>query len=161
MLNAKNGVEVLGSLFFAIGSAVGAALAWFVGRLEPSRSTGFALNGITCGLLGALTSASGDTNPPANEAWLGLLGTAAPLTSCMPPLRAVASSAGISSVARYLAVTLALALVSGISCATLGFVLVESARHISDKENVGKSVDPIMISLKPFHPPDAAFPRRL
>jgi len=152
----------MGSLSFAFGSAVGAALAWFVCRGEPSRSAVFALNGIACGLLGVLMSAGGGKTAPAIEAGLGLLGTAAPLTLCMTPLRAVASRAGISSVVRHLAVTLALALVSGISCATLGFVSVECVRYIFGKENnVGKPVDPIMMSLKPFDTPSAAFPRRL
>jgi hypothetical protein len=82
----------MGLLFFAFGSGVGAALAWFVGRREPSRSTVFAFNGIACGLLGVLASASKGTTTPAIEAGLGLLGTAAPLTLCMRPFRAVASA---------------------------------------------------------------------
>jgi hypothetical protein len=152
----------MGSLFFDFGSAVGAALAWFVGRRERARSTVATLNGVACGLLGILTSASGGTMAPATEAGLGLLGTAAPLTLCMTPLSPVATSAGISSAVRHLAATLALALVYGISCATLGFVSVESVRHISGKENGGKPVDyPIMMSLKPSCTPSAAFPRCL
>ena len=152
----------MGALFFAFGSAVGAALAWFVGHREPSRSTIIALNGIACGLLGVLTSVSWGTTAPAVEAGLGLFGTAAPLTSCMTPMRAVASRARIASAVRHLAATLALALLSGISCATLGFVSVESVRHISGEQNIGKPVDYlIMMSLKPSHPPSAALPRRL
>lgn len=153
----------MGSLFFAFGSAVGAALSWFfVGRVEPSRSTAFALNGIACGMLGALVSASRGTNVPAVEAGLGLFGAAAPLALCMTGLRAVASRAAISSVVRHLAASLALALVSGISCATVGFVLVESVREISAKENIGKPVGyPIMIYLKFSGTPGRAFCRRL
>jgi hypothetical protein len=138
----------MGPLFFTLGSAVGAALAWFVGRRERNRSTIVALNGITCGLLGVLTSASGGTTAPAIEAGLGLLGTAAPLTLCMTPLRAVATRTGILSAVRHLAPTLALALVCGISCATLGFVSVESVHYTSGK-------------VQPSHPPSSAVPRRL
>ena len=155
----------MGLLFFAFGSGVGAALAWFVGRREPSRSTVLAFNGIACGLLGVLASASKGTTTPAIEAGLGLLSTAAPLTLCMRPFRAVASRAGIACAVRHLAATLALALVYGITCATLGFVSVVSVRHvfgvryISDKENVGKRVDySIMMSLNPSHTPSAALP---
>jgi hypothetical protein len=120
------------SLFFAFGSAVGAALAWFVGRREPSRSTVFALTGIACGLLGVLTSASGGT------------------------------TAGIPSAVRHFSATLALAVVYGIGCATVGFVSVASVRHSFVEESVDKPVCyPIMMSLKPSRTPSAAFPRRL
>lgn len=150
----------MGSMCFAFGAAVGAAIAWFVGCREPSQSARLAFNGIACGLLGLLLSAGTSMTAPAIEAGLGLFGTAAPLTLCMTPLRAVTSRAGIPSVVRNLAVTLAVALISGISCATLGFVSVESARLISVKGNVGESVDPITMSLKLFHTPLVAFPRR-
>ncbi|MGH3556125.1 hypothetical protein [Mycobacterium sp.] len=139
-------------MFFGFGSAVGAALAWLVGRNEPSRSTVVALNGTACGLLGVLTSASGHTTASAVEAGLGLLGTAAPLTLCMTPLRPIATCAAIPSAMRYLAATLALALVYGIGCATLGFVFMEGVRHISGKENSGKPMGySIIMSRKPFH----------
>jgi MFS family permease len=120
------------SLFFAFGSAVGAALAWFVGRREPSRSTVFALTGIACGLLGVSTSASEGT------------------------------TAGIASAVRHFSATFAIALVYGIGCATVGFVSVASMRRIFGKESLDKPVRyPIMMSLKPSHTPSAAFPRRL
>jgi hypothetical protein len=152
----------MGSLFFVFGSAVGAAVAWFAGRRECSRSTVAALNGVAGGLLGILTSASGGTMAPATAAGLGLLGTAAPLTLCVTPLGPVATSAGISSAVRRLAATLALALVCGISCATLGFVSVESVHQMSDKEDGSKPVGyPIMMSLTPSRAPTAAFPHRL
>lgn len=148
----------MGSLLFAFGSAVGAAVAWLVVRGHPHWSTGFALNGIACGLLGALLSATRDTNVPAIiEAGFGLLTTAAPLTLCMSGSRAPAGHAGAFSAGRNLAATLALALVSGVSCATVGFMLVESVRQISVKESTVKpSGDPIILSLRPFHAPSPA-----
>jgi hypothetical protein len=154
------------SLFFAFGSALGAALAWLVGRREPSRSTVVAVNGIAGGLLGALTLLGGRSTSLAIEAGLGLFGTVAPLTLCMTPLRAVESRTGVASVVRHFAATLALALVCGISCAILGFVSVASVhhmlRHISGNQHLGQpAVYPIMMSLKPFHTPTPASLRRL
>jgi hypothetical protein len=152
----------LGSLLFALGSALGAALAWLAGLGRPSRSTGFALNGIACGLLGALTWASRGTNSPAIQVGFGLLTTAAPLTLCVTQLRAVPTLGGMSSVVRRFAATLALALVSGISCATLGFVSVESVSEIRIKENEGKPIDnPIMTSLQGLKAPSAVVYHRL
>jgi hypothetical protein len=152
----------MGSLFFVLGSAVGAALAWFVGCRERSRSTIAALNGVAGGLLGILMSASWGTMTPATEAGLGLLGTAAPLTLCMTALSPVGRSGRISSAVRHLAARLALALVCGISCATLGFVSVESLRYVGVKENEGKAENyPIMMSPKPSGKPGAVSPRGL
>lgn len=151
----------MASLFFALGSTVGAALAWFVGHRQSSRSTVVAVNGIASALLGVLTSASTGMTPSAVEAGFGLLGTVAPLTLCMTPSRVV-GAAGIASAVRHLAATLALALVCGISCATLGFVTEESVRHFSDQENLGKPVGyPIVMPLRPSFTVSAAFPRRL
>lgn len=149
----------MGSLFFALGSAVGAAVAWLVVRGQPHWSTGFALNGIACGLFGALMSATRDTNvPDIIEAGFGLLSTAAPLTLCMTGSRVVGGRARISAAGRQLAATLALALVSGVSCATVGFVSVEGVRQISIKESTVKPVGyPIMLSVRPFHAPSTAF----
>lgn len=88
----------MGSLFFAFGSAVGAAVAWLIVRGHPHPSTGFALNGIACGLLGALLSATRGTSTPAIvEAGFGFLTTAAPLTLCMTGARVVGEAAGIFS----------------------------------------------------------------
>lgn len=125
----------MGSLLFAFGSAAGAALAWLVSRIQPRPSTGLALNGIASVLLGALMSASGISNAAVTDAGLGLLSTAAPLTLCMTRLCAAAGPAGIAAVVRHLAAMLALALASGISCATLGFVAVESVREMSVKQD--------------------------
>ena len=149
----------MGSLFFAFGSTVGAAVAWLVVRSHPRWSTGFALNGIACGLLGALLSATRDTNAPAIvEAGFGLLTTAAPLTLCMTGARVLGDDAGIFSTGRHLAATLALALVSGVSCATVGFMSVEGVRQISVKESSVKPLgSPNMMSLRLFHAPGAAF----
>lgn len=148
----------MGLALFVFGSATGAALAWFVDHREPSRSTVVTFSGIACGLLGALTYASRFTTAPAIEAGFGLLGTAAPLTLCMTPLRAVSCRGEILPAVCRVAAMLALTLVYGISCATLGFVSVHSARHvfgmqhISGKQNTGKPVDcVIMMSLKPSH----------
>jgi hypothetical protein len=152
----------VGPLLFAFGSALGAALAWFAGLDRRSRSTGFALNGIACGLLGALTWLSRGTHVPAAEVGYGLLSTAAPLTLCVTDLRAVAGLAEMSAVVRRFAATLALALVSGISCATLGFVSMEGASQISTKVNEGKSADhPIVRSLQGWQAPGAVSSRRL
>ena len=152
----------MGPLLFAFGSALGAALAWFAGLDRRSRSTGFALNGIACGLLGALTWLSRGTNVAAAEFGYGLLGTAAPLTLCLTNLRAVAGLSEMSAVVRRFAGTLALAMVSGISCATLGFVSMEGASQISTKVNEGKSVDdPIGTSLHSLPAPGAVVCSRL
>ncbi|MEY8014808.1 hypothetical protein [Mycobacterium servetii] len=123
------------AILFASGSAVGAVLAWLVVRGGPSRSTVLALNGIACGLFGALGSASLGANMPAVEFGFGLLGTAAPLTLCLN--RSVIGSVGIPATVRHLAVGLAFALVSGIGCATVGFVAVHGVRQISGKERRG------------------------
>lgn len=149
----------MGSLFFAFGSAVGAAVAWLIVRGYPQWSTGFALNGVACGLLGALLSATRGTSTPAIvEAGFGFLTTAAPLTLCMTGARVVGEGAGIFSAGRHLATTVALALVSGLCCAIVGFVAVESVRDISIKESTVKTVGhPIMLSLSLFHAPDTTF----
>jgi hypothetical protein len=152
----------MGSLFFVCGSAAGAALAWLVGRRDRSRSTVAALNGVSCGLLGMVMSISGGTTAPVTEAGLGLLGAAAPLTLCMTLMSPVATSAGVFSAVRHLTATLALALVCGIGCATVGFVLVPGVRHISRKDDEGKAADAsIMLSPKHSGTPGAPFPRRL
>lgn len=117
-------------LLFGVGCAVGAVLAWFVGRREPSRPAVLALSGAACGLLGILTSARWDTRAPAIEFGLGLVGTAGPLTLCMLPWRTVVSRMEIASAGRDLAGALALALVWGISCATVGVVSVQSVRQV-------------------------------
>ncbi|OBI05569.1 hypothetical protein A5679_13375 [Mycobacterium scrofulaceum] len=129
----------MGSLLFAFGSALGAALAWLTGRREPSRSTIVALSGIASGLLGALTAASWRNTVPGIEIGLGLLGTAAPLTFCIAP--AAVSRARVTSVVRHFTATLAVALVCGITCATAGFVSVVSIRQLSRKEHPQQSVE--------------------
>lgn len=117
----------MGTWLFALGSAAGAVLAWFVGRREPSRSTVAAINGVAGALLGMVLSASCETATLATDAAVGLLGTTVPLTLCMRPSGPTASSA------RIMAGGLALALVCGMSCATLGFVVVEGMRYIGIK----------------------------
>jgi hypothetical protein len=137
----------MGELFFVCGSVVGAALAWLVGRGDRSRSTAVTLTGVSCGLLGALTSLSGGTMAPMTQAGFGLLGAAAPLTLCMASLGTGGTSARIPSAVRGLAARLALALVCGISSATLGFVSVESLRYIGVKEYETRAEDnPIMMT---------------
>lgn len=130
----------MGSLSFAFGSAMGAALAWLVVRREPSRSTVVTLNGVACGLLGLFTSACGGTTTPVARVEIAFLGTAAPLTLCMSPLRAIARRGAIPSMLRQFAITLAAALVSGVSCAILGFVTIEGVRQISARE---QGVEPL------------------
>jgi hypothetical protein len=145
------------SLIFASGSAAGAALAWFVDRGEPSRSAVLALNAIACGLFGALAAAGMGRNVPAIAAGFGFFGTAAPLTLCL-----TRSGAGISKAIRHLAATLVLALVSGISCATIGFVSVHGVRQISRKENKDIPVGcPLTVPLDRAHIPAAGPFRRL
>jgi len=124
-------------ILFASGSAAGAVLAWLVDRGAPSLSTVLALNGIACGLFGALGSASMGSNMPAVEFGFGFLGTAAPLTLCVNRSRAVAGRAGIPCAIRHLAAALAVALVSGVGCAIVGFVAVHGVRQISGKERRG------------------------
>ncbi len=149
----------MGSLVFVCGSAAGAALAWLIGRRDRSRSTIAALCGVSCGLLGMLISASGGTVAPATEAGMGFLGTVAPLTLCTATLNPVATSAEISSAVRYFTATLALALVYGIGCATLGFVSVQGLRHVSREDEEGKAADyPIMLSPKHSSPLRAVSP---
>jgi hypothetical protein len=153
----------MGSLCFVLGSAFGAVLAWFVSCRERSRSTVAAVNGVAGGLLGILMSASWDTMTPATEAGLGFLGTAAPLTLCMTPLGSAATSARISSAVRDFAARLALALICGVSCATLGFISVESLRYIGVKENEGEAAEeyPVMMSYTLSGEPSAVIPHRL
>lgn len=152
----------MGSMLFIVGSAVGAALALFVSRRQPSRSTVVVLNGVAGGLLGILISASMGSTAPAVEAGLGFLGTAAPLTLCMTSLRPLATTVGISSPVRHVAATLALSLIYGISCAASGFMLAEGVRQISVKENGGKYFGcPPMTSLRTPGAPRAAFPQSL
>lgn len=147
----------MSSLFFVFGSALGAVLSWFVSCKERRRSTVAALNGVAAGLLGILMSASGGTMAPVTEAGLGLLSTAAPLTLCMTPLRPVATGAEFFPAVGRLAATLALALVYGISCATVGFMSAESVRDISSKENDRKAADYLIrVSLEPSETPSAA-----
>jgi hypothetical protein len=147
----------VGPFLFAFGSALGAVVAWFVGRHEPDRATVFAFSGIVSGLLGALTTASWRSTAPAIEVGLGLLGTAAPLTLCLTRLPATASRGGAAAALRRFVATLALALVFGIACATIGFVSVVGVRHLSEKMNLGESAgSPIELWRKPFHALSAA-----
>lgn len=151
----------MGSVLFAFGSAIGAALAWFAGRRVPSRSTLVALSGMVCGLLGALTAASWRTAAPGIEVGLGLLGTAAPLTMCMAALPAGANRAGVPCAVRHFAATLALTLVCGIGCATVGFVSVVSIRQLSRKEHQHKSAESAArIWPQRSHSPSAVFAGR-
>jgi hypothetical protein len=148
----------MGPLFFVCGSAAGAALAWLFSRRDRSRTTVAALNGVSCGLLGMVMSTSGGTAAPVTEAALGLLGAAAPLTLCMTLMSPVATSAGMFSAVRRLTATLALALVFGIGCATMGFVLVPGVWHISRKDE-GRATDhPIMLSPRYSGTPGATSP---
>jgi hypothetical protein len=116
------------SISFVFGSAAGTAVAWFLTRGERSRLTVAVITGAVCGLLGIATSAIQGTAGLAAEAELGLLGAAAPLTLCMTPLNRRLADSEISSIVRHLAATLSVALVYGISCATVGFVSTESVR---------------------------------
>lgn len=144
-------------LLFASGSVAGAALAWFVDRGGVSRSALLALNGIACGMFGAVASASGGADTPAVEAGFGILGTAAPLTLCLTRSRAAAGRTGIPFAIRHFAAALALALVSGTGCATVGFVAVEGVRQISGKERRGIPVGcPFAVSPRPDRSPTAA-----
>jgi hypothetical protein len=131
----------VGLLFFVMGSAFGAVFAWFVSCREPSLSTVVVLNGVVGGLLGIVMSASWGTTTPATEAGLGLLSTAAPLTLCITPVGLAGTSGRITSAVRRLAARLGIALICGISCATLGFVSVESVRSIEIKENQVRAVN--------------------
>jgi hypothetical protein len=136
----------VGALLVVLGSAAGAVIPWLVIREGTSAATGFALNGLVCGLLGALASASRGTSTPAIDVALGFLGTAAPLTLCLAGLPGVGSSTQISALVRRFAATFALALVSGTCCATVGFVLVESVRQISVKEDGGESLSYLLMT---------------
>lgn len=141
----------MGWLFVALGSAAGAVLGCLVMGRAPSWSAGFALNGIVCGLLGALGALGVPSQTGGADAVdfaRGLLGTAAPLTLCLVGIRAVESGDRSTLVARRFAATLAVALVSGTSCAALGFVAVESVRSISVQGNGGEPVGhPLINSL--------------
>ena len=148
----------MGSLFFVCGSAAGAALAWLFGRRDRRRSTVAALNGVSCGLLGMVMSISGGTPAPVTEAALGLVGAAAPLTLCMTLVSPVATSAGVFSAVRRLTATLALALVFGIGCATMGFVLVPGVWHISRKDEGRAADSSIVLSPKNSGEPVTTFP---
>jgi hypothetical protein len=119
----------MGELFFVFGSVVGAALAWLVVRGDRSRSMAATLTGVSCGLLGALTSMSGDTMAPVTQAGFGLLSAAAPLTLCVTSVKPAATTAGIASAAGRYGVTLLLALLYGTACVTVGFVSVTAVRH--------------------------------
>jgi hypothetical protein len=148
----------MGELFFVCGSVVGAALAWLIGRGDRSRSMAGALTGVSCGLLGVLTSMSGGTIAPMTQAGFGLLGAAAPLTLCVTSVNAAATNAGVSSAVRRYSAALVLALVYGISCATVGFVSVTGARHLSHKGDVGQAADHSILSPTYSGTPAAAFP---
>jgi hypothetical protein len=149
----------MGELFFVCGSVVGAALAWLVGRGDRSRSTVATLTGVSCGLLGALTSFSGGTMAPITQAGFGLLGAAAPLTLCVTSVHAGATTAGISSTVGRYGATLMLVLVYGIGCATVGFLSAAGVRHLSHKANVGEVADHSILSPTYSGMPAAAFPR--
>lgn len=153
----------MGSVFFAFGSAIGAAITCFVVRGKSHWSTAFALNGIVCGLLGALFSATGNTSTRAIiESGSGFLATAVPLTLCISGLRAVSDWAGVFSPRHHLATALGLTLVSGLSCATVGFVAVKSVHNISIKESrVNPLGYPVMMSLWLFRAPGTASRGRL
>jgi hypothetical protein len=130
----------MGSLSFIFGSAVGAAGAWFLSRRALIPSTLVVFSGVVAGVLGMVILASWRSHTPASEFGLGLLSTVAPLTLCLTPMRLVATSEGIVSTVRAFTARLALALVCGISCAILGFVLLLSLRYVEVKENEGKAV---------------------
>lgn len=118
-------------LYFACGSAAGAALACRIDRRDRGRLAIAALSGLSCGLLGIVLAMSNDAAAPVTETCLGLLGTAAPLTLCVPSVRPAATNADLLFATRRFSATLFLALVYGIGCATVGFVSVPAARHVA------------------------------
>lgn len=123
----------MGVLYFACGSAAGAALAYLVDRCDRGRSVIAALCGLSCGLLGVVLAMSSEAATPVTETCLGLLGTVAPLTLCVPSVRPAATNADLLFATRRFAATLLLALVYGIGCATIGFVSVTAAGHMACK----------------------------
>ena len=147
----------MGELFFVCGSVVGAALAWLVGRGDRSRSVAAALTGVSCGLLGVVTSIGGGTMAPMTQAAFGLLGAAGPLTLGVASVNPAATTAGISSAVCRYSVTLLLALVYGIGCATAGFVSVGGVRQLSHNVNAGEA-DHSILSPTYSGTPVAAFP---
>lgn len=128
----------MGNLFFFGGSVVGAALAWFVGRGDRSRSMAAALTGVSCGLLGVLASMSGGTMTPMTQAGFGLLGAAAPLTLCLTSVNTATTTEERSSAIRRYSATLTLSLLYGIGCAVMGFALGYGVKYDSHKEFVGQ-----------------------
>ena len=119
------------TLYFACGSAAGAALACLVDRRDRGRLVIAALSGVSCGLLGIVLAMSNNAAAPVTETCLGLLSTAAPLTLCVPSVRPAATNADLLLATRRFSATLLLALVYGIGCATVGFVSVPAARHMA------------------------------
>jgi len=111
------------SLFFAFGSAVGAVAAWFIARRERSRLTVAAVTGVTCCLLGIVTSTIQRGTGLVPEAGLGLFGAAAPLTLCLRPTSLIGARSEIFSTVRRRAITLGVTLAYGICCASVGFML--------------------------------------
>jgi hypothetical protein len=136
----------MGELFFVCGSVVGAALAWLIGRGDRSRSMAAALTGVSCGLLGVLTSIGGGTMAPMTQAGFGLLGTAAPLTLCVTAVNRASTTAGISAAVRRYSATLAVSLVYGICCAGIGFALAYGVKYDGHKEFVGEPAQCSIIS---------------
>jgi hypothetical protein len=121
------------TLYFACGSAAGAALAGLVGRRDRGRLVIAALSGLSCGLLGIVLAMSNKAAAPATETCLGLLSTAVPLTLCVPSVRPAATNTDLLLATWRFATTLLLAIVYGISCATVGFVSVPAAREMACK----------------------------
>lgn len=126
------------SLFFVLGSAAGAVIAWYVARGELSRGAVAAITGVVCCMLGITTSASHGTTGLVTEAGLGLLGAAAPLTLCTNRLNRSLDQSQVFAAVRRLVLTLAVALVYGISCATVGFVSSESVRLFFSASGTGE-----------------------
>jgi hypothetical protein len=148
----------MGGLFFVCGSVVGAAFAWIVGRGNRSCSTAVTLTGVSCGLLGALTSMSGGTMAPMTQAGFGLLGAAAPLTLCVTSVHTAVTTAGVSSAVGRYSATLVLVLVYGTGCATAGFVSATGVRHLSHNGNMGEAADHSNLSPTYSDTPASAFP---
>jgi hypothetical protein len=112
------------------GSVAGAFLAGFVARAEPGRAFVAALTGLTSGLLGILVWAGGGTTTPLTQAGTGLVSALAPLTLCTVALDGPAAGRGVIAGIRQFGTTLAVSLIYGIGCASVGFASVGLIRHI-------------------------------
>jgi hypothetical protein len=116
------------SVLFISGSAIGAFIAWLIGRAEPGRLAVAATIGVVSFMSGFVTVTLQDWAALAADASLGFVGAVAPLTLCLKPMSQGGTVSEMATAVGDRAAALGVALLWGTGCGAVGFAAAQSVQ---------------------------------